>query len=56
MNIIQTVILNPIDRSNIFKDQIIDMNDEMIIKANAIENTVTTNTFAKSGFKLFMNE
>ena len=32
------------------------MNDEMIIKANAIENTVTTNTFAKSGFKLFMNE
>lgn len=56
MNIIQTVILNPVDRSNIFNDQIIDMNDEMIIKANAIENTVTTNTFAKSGFKLFMNE
>ena len=41
MNIIQTVILNPIDRSNIFKDQIIDTNDEMCRKyINEVETSV----------------
>ena len=56
INNTQTVILNPIERWNIFDDQIVEINDEIIINEIAIENTTTTNIFPKLGSKFFMNE
>ena len=53
IKIVQTVILNPIERSNILNDQIIVTNDEIIINEIAIANTVTTNVIVKSVLELW---